>query len=196
MFAVIKTGGKQYKVQEGDLLEVEKLHIEEGKKVTFTEVLLIEDGKNTLIGTPFVENAVVTGLVEENFKAKNVIVFKKKRRKQYKKKKGHRQELTRVKIEAIAAGLKGEATKKPQPAEKKEAVKKEKPEPAVTKEAEDKKGTKTAPAAKTTSEKKPVKKASPAKKTATKTASPEKPKTPAKKKSAAKPKETANKKGE
>lgn len=104
MFAVIKTGGKQYKVQQGDVLQVEKISASDDQTVIFEEVLLIEDGKKTWIGTPLVEKAVVRAVVMENFKDKKVIVFKKKRRKQYKKTIGHRQELTRVKIEEIAVG--------------------------------------------------------------------------------------------
>ena len=117
MFAVIKTGGKQFRVQVGDILDVEKLDLEEGKKVTFDSVLLIEDDKNTLIGTPVVEKAQVVGEVIENFKDNKVLVFKKKRRKQYRKTTGHRQLLTRVKIEKILSGL--EVPKKKKPVEKK-----------------------------------------------------------------------------
>jgi len=106
MFAVIKTGGKQYKVQEGDILQVEKLDAEEGKEISFNRVLLIDNGKKTLIGTPFVEKALVRAVVLENLKGKKVIIFKKKRRKQYKKKSGHRQEFTEVKIEKIISGTK------------------------------------------------------------------------------------------
>ncbi len=122
MFAVIKTGGKQYKVQEGDVLEVEKLHKDKGQKVTFDKVLLIDEGGKTLIGTPFIENAQVKAEIIENFKDKKIIVFKKKRRKQYKKKRGHRQDLTRVKIEKITSTEKSAAVKKPAEAvkEKKE----------------------------------------------------------------------------
>jgi large subunit ribosomal protein L21 len=126
MFAVIKTGGKQFRVQEGDLLDVEKLDLEEGKKVTFDHVLLIEDDKNTLIGTPVVEKAQVVGEVVESFKDKKVLVFKKKRRKQYRKTAGHRQMLTRVKIEKILTGMET-------PAEKKPAQKKLKPEEELKK---------------------------------------------------------------
>jgi large subunit ribosomal protein L21 len=104
MFAVIKTGGKQFRVQVGDILDVEKLEQKEGQKVTFDDVLLIEDDKNTLIGTPIVEKAQVVGEVLENFKDKKILVFKKKRRKQYRKTSGHRQLLTRVKIEKIVTG--------------------------------------------------------------------------------------------
>jgi large subunit ribosomal protein L21 len=126
MFAVIKTGGKQFRVQEGDILDVEKLDLEEGKKVKFDNVLLIEDDKNTLIGTPVVEKAQVVGEVIQNFKDKKVLVFKKKRRKQYRKTAGHRQILTRVKIEKILTGLEAPAKKKP-------AQKKLKPEEELKK---------------------------------------------------------------
>jgi large subunit ribosomal protein L21 len=121
MFAVIKTGGKQYKVQEGDVLNVEKLSMKKDKKVTFDKVLLVEDEGKTLIGTPFVENALVRAEVIENFKDKKVLVFKKKRRKQYRRTRGHRQELTRIKIEEILHGAKAASKKKPA-----EVVKKEK----------------------------------------------------------------------
>ena len=123
MFAVIKTGGKQYKVEEGDVLYVEKLNEEKGNKVTLDKVLLIGDEGNTLIGTPFVKNALVKVEVIENFKDKKVIVFKKKRRKQYKKKRGHRQELTRIKIEEIVSGVKAAPKKKPVEVAKKEKEK-------------------------------------------------------------------------
>ena len=106
MFAVIKSGGKQHKVQEGDVLCVERLDKEKGQKIVFKSVLLIGDGKKTLVGTPLVENASVRAEVIENFKDEKVIVFKKKRRKQYKRTRGHRQELTRVRIEEIVSSLK------------------------------------------------------------------------------------------
>jgi len=156
MFAVIRTGGKQYRVQEGDILQVEKLDTEEGQKVVFDEVLLVEDGEKTLIGTPLVDKAQVRAELIENFKDKKVIVFKKKRRKQYKKKRGHRQELTRVKIEKIISELKV-TPKKPAVAKKvekkvkeKPPVKKkaEKPKKAVKKEAVKKQGVKKAAKAK------------------------------------------------
>jgi large subunit ribosomal protein L21 len=127
MFAVIKTGGKQYKVQEGEILQVEKLNIEKDKKVKFNEVLLIEDGDKAQIGTPFVKNAVVEAVVVENFKDKKVIVFKKKRRKQYRKTRGHRQELTKIKIEEIVFAGKQAPTKA---APKKKAAAKKTIEPA------------------------------------------------------------------
>jgi large subunit ribosomal protein L21 len=129
MFAVIKTGGKQYKVQQGDVLNVEKLNMEKDKKVAFDKVLLIEDEGKTLIGTPFVENALVRAEVIENLKDKKVIVFKKKRRKQYRRTRGHRQEYTRIKIEEIVHGVK--AVSKIRPAE---AVKEEKKKVAPKRE--------------------------------------------------------------
>jgi large subunit ribosomal protein L21 len=132
MFAVIKTGGKQYRVQEGDVLQVEKLGAENGQKVFFDQVLLIDDGGKTLIGTPFLENARVRAEVIEDFKDKKILVFKKKRRKQYKKKRGHRQELTRLRIDEIIPDLravpKKEVTKIEKKVEKR-AAPKEKPKP-------------------------------------------------------------------
>jgi large subunit ribosomal protein L21 len=147
MFAVIKTGGKQFRVQEGDILEVEKLPKKEGQKVTFDEVLLIEDGDKVMVGTPLVDKARVKAEVIENFKDEKIIIFKKKRRKQYRRTRGHRQELTRVKIEAIIAEAKA-SPKKPKvrkkeekktpkkPKAKKEAAKKTSPSKKVTKTKE------------------------------------------------------------
>lgn len=101
MFAIIKTGGKQYRVQEGDILDVEKLPAAAREKFHFSQVLLVGSEEETVIGTPLVEKALVRAEVIENFKDEKVIVFKKKRRKQYRRTRGHRQELTRVKIEKI-----------------------------------------------------------------------------------------------
>jgi len=98
MFAVIKTGGKQYRTQEGDVLQIEKLDKDKGQKITFDEVLLIEDNGKAFIGTPLVKDASVKAVVLENVKDKKIVVFKKKRRKRYKKKTGHRQQMTKVKI--------------------------------------------------------------------------------------------------
>lgn len=119
MFAVIRTGGKQYRVQEGDILEVEKLQKKEGQKVVFKEVLLVEDGDSVLLGTPLVDKAQVKAEVVENFKDEKIIIFKKKRRKQYRRTAGHRQELTRVKIEQIIAEAKA-PIEKPKVKEKEE----------------------------------------------------------------------------
>jgi large subunit ribosomal protein L21 len=101
MFAIIKTGGKQYRVQEGDILSVEKVPAGANQKVFFNQVLLITGDKETAIGMPLIEKAAVRAKIIEDFKDKKVLVFKKKRRKQFRRTRGHRQELTRVKIERI-----------------------------------------------------------------------------------------------
>jgi large subunit ribosomal protein L21 len=103
MFAVIKTGGKQYVVKEGDVLHVEKLGVEAGHRILLDQVLLIEDGGITLIGTPLLEKAVVRAEVIRNLKGEKVLVFKKKRRKQFRRTRGHRQPLTEMRIEKIIA---------------------------------------------------------------------------------------------
>ncbi len=102
MYAIIQTGGKQYKVAKGDVIEVEKLEQEPGAEVVFGEVLAVagEDGK-FIVGTPRVEGASVTGKVLDQFRAKKIVVFKMKRRKGYRRTKGHRQSLTRVEIGEI-----------------------------------------------------------------------------------------------
>ena len=103
MYAIIQTGSKQYKVAVGDIVEVEKLGLEAGAEVTFDQVLAVagDDGKLN-IGTPMVEGAKVSAKVLDNFRAKKVVVFKMKRRKGYRRTQGHRQNLTRVEITAIA----------------------------------------------------------------------------------------------
>ncbi len=103
MYAVILTGGKQYRVKEGDVLSVEKLNIEPGRKAQFDRVLLIEDGDNIQVGTPVLDNAMVLALVLENYKDEKVLVFKKKRRKQFRRTRGHRQPLTKIRIARITA---------------------------------------------------------------------------------------------
>ncbi len=103
MYAIIQTGGKQYKVQEGDLLKVEKIPGEEGQAVNFKRVLLLSNKEDVKVGTPVLENASVEAEIVKNGKDKKVIVFKKKRRKGYAKRQGHRQEFTQVKILKIQA---------------------------------------------------------------------------------------------
>ena len=104
MYAVIKTGGKQFKVSEGDFLRVEKLDAEAGQTITFEEVLLVSDGNGNLkVGSPMVQNAKVEAQVIEQGKAKKIIVFKYKKRKNYRKKQGHRQPYTQIKITKIEA---------------------------------------------------------------------------------------------
>jgi large subunit ribosomal protein L21 len=101
MFAVIKTGGKQYRVKEGDVLSIEKLEVQAGEEVVFDQVLLIEDERQILVGNPYVERAMVKGQAVETYKDDKVTVFKKKKRKGYRRTRGHRQLLTKVKIAAI-----------------------------------------------------------------------------------------------
>ena len=100
MYAIIATGGKQYKVSEGDVIKVEKLDAEVGAKVTFDNVLLV-GGDTVKVGTPTVDGAKVEASVESEGKGKKVIVFKYKRKTGYHKKNGHRQLFTQVKIDSI-----------------------------------------------------------------------------------------------
>ncbi len=102
MYAIIETGGKQYKVSEGDVLFIEKLDVNEGETVKFDKVLAVA-GDGMVIGTPVVEGASVSATVLENGKAKKIIVFKYKPKKGSKTKQGHRQPYTKVKIEKINA---------------------------------------------------------------------------------------------
>lgn len=102
MYAIIKTGGKQYRVKEGDYLNIEKLEgAEQGKEVTFEEVLAVGEGESIKLGAPMVSGAKVKAKVVINDKAKKVLIFKKKRRKGYMLKRGHRQHFTRVRITGI-----------------------------------------------------------------------------------------------
>jgi|P827metagenome_2_1110787.scaffolds.fasta_scaffold07121_5 large subunit ribosomal protein L21 len=102
MYAIIETGGKQYRVQEGDVITIEKLNAEVGEKVTFDKVLVMGEGADAKIGTPYVgEN--VYGEVVENGKGKKVIIYKYKAKKDYRKKQGHRQPFTKVEITGIGA---------------------------------------------------------------------------------------------
>ena len=103
MFAVIKTGGKQYRVAANDVLTVEKLSGEAGAKIEFTEVLMVGVGADASIGVPFVEGAVVTAEVVEQGRAKKVFAFKKRRRQNSKRSRGHRQHHTVVRITDIVA---------------------------------------------------------------------------------------------
>ena len=101
MYAVIKTGGKQYKVQEGDTLRVEKLEGTEGGEIEFNDVLMFSDGENVTLGQPAIEDAIVKGHILEQGKGKKVLIFKFKRRKGYRNLRGHRQQYTAVKIDSI-----------------------------------------------------------------------------------------------
>jgi large subunit ribosomal protein L21 len=126
MFAILETGSKQYKVSEGDVLEVELLDknkISAKNTINFDSVLLIKDSK-LHIGQPFVKGAEVNAKVLEEFKAPKIIVFKKKPKKQYKRTRGHRQKLHRIQIEKI--GIKSAPKKTTKPKPKKAETKKEK----------------------------------------------------------------------
>jgi large subunit ribosomal protein L21 len=156
MFAVVKTGGKQYRVAKDDLLRVEKLDAQAGDTVILDEVLMISDENGAKTGTPTVEGAVVEAEVVEQMRDRKVIIFKKKRRQNYRRKKGHRQHLTVLKVVDIA--LDGSKKKA------KTAAKADKPveAPVETPSAED------APEAAATPAKKAAAKKTTAKKTAKK----------------------------
>ncbi len=127
MYAIIKTGGKQFKVEKGTVIKVEKLDAQAGSEVTFP-ALMTADGKNVSVGQPVLEGVVVTGKVICHDKAKKVIIFKYKAKTDYRKKQGHRQPYTKVEITEIAVpGVKKEQA----PAAAKEATEKK---PAATAE--------------------------------------------------------------
>ena len=111
MYAVIETGGKQYRVTEGDVISVEKLNEEVGKLLTINEVLVAGEGSEVLVGAPYVEGASVKAEVVENGKAPKVVIYKYKAKKDSKKKQGHRQPFTKLEIKAISvkAAKKAEA---------------------------------------------------------------------------------------
>lgn len=119
MFAVIKSGGRQYKVSVGQTLEVNRLPVEDGAPVTFGEVLLISDADGSRIGTPLVDNAAVLATAVKQARGKKLIVFKYKPKKRYRHRRGHRQELTILTIDDIVADGKslitGEAPKAKEP---------------------------------------------------------------------------------
>jgi large subunit ribosomal protein L21 len=103
MYAIVNTGGKQYKIQQGDVLRVEKIPGEVGSPVSFDKVLMFSDGENVNIGRPVLDNVAVKGHIVEQGKDKKIIVFKYKRRKRYRRKLGHRQQYTEIKIDSIEA---------------------------------------------------------------------------------------------
>ena len=120
MFAVIKTGGKQYKVAKDDVIVVEKLNGEEGEVVAFESVLMVGEGAEAKAGAPFVEGVCVAGEVVEQTRGDKVLVFKKKRRQNYRRTNGHRQDLTVVRItDILTDGKKPEAKAKKAAAPKK-----------------------------------------------------------------------------
>jgi len=103
MYAVIKTGGKQYRVEQGATIRVEKLEGETGKTLELTDVLLVADGENIRVGSPTVDGAKVTAEIVAQEKGEKLLVFKFRRRKAYRKKTGHRQSYTALKITGISA---------------------------------------------------------------------------------------------
>jgi large subunit ribosomal protein L21 len=111
-YAIIRTGGRQFRVAEGDTLDVDLLNVEPGKTATFGDVLLFADGKDLTHGNPLVSGAKVTAEVIEQRKDKKVVAFKYKRRKGYHRTVGHRRKLTRIKIKTIDVGSKKTGSKK------------------------------------------------------------------------------------
>ena len=150
MYAVVNSGGKQYKVQQGQVLRVEKIPGDVGNPVTFERVLMFSDGDNVSIGQPALEDIVVEGHIVEQGKAKKIIVFKYKKRKRYRRKKGHRQEFTAVLID----GIKSKAQKSSETKDEPEAEAKK---PEAEKAAPEKEEAKTAVADKEPSEKAEIK---------------------------------------
>jgi large subunit ribosomal protein L21 len=183
MFAVVRTGGKQYKVAEDDVILVEKLAGEAGETIVLGDVLAVGDDKSQTIGTPTVSGASVAARVLEQTRGDKIIVFKKKRRQGYRRKRGHRQDLTALRVTEILTG-----GKKPSPAKasaKKETKSKAPAKTEAKPKAEAKKPAAKKPAAKSEA-KKPAAKPAAAKKPATEK--------PAAKKPAAKAKPAAPKK--
>ncbi len=103
MYAVVSAGGKQYKVQKGETLRIEKIPGEVGSKVTFDKVLMVADGENIRVGQPVIAKAAVQASIVEQDKAKKILIFKYKRRKRYRRKQGHRQPYTAIRIDGIEA---------------------------------------------------------------------------------------------
>ena len=122
MYAIIESCGRQYKVAEGDVVFFEKLDVEEGKKVTFDNVVLVSDDKKVEVGAPYVKGVKVEGKVVSHGKGKKIIVFKMKPKKNYRRKQGHRQPYTKVEITSIKTSAKKAETK---PASEKVAEKAE-----------------------------------------------------------------------
>ncbi len=157
MYAIVDIAGQQFKVEKDQKLYVHRLEVEEGKKVSFQKVLLIDTGSKVSVGNPVVKGASVDAKVISHMKGDKVLVFKKKRRKGYQKLNGHRQYMTQIQIEAISETAKAAAEIKPAAkaapkatAEKKPAAK------AAPKAAAEKKPAAKTTAAKTTAAKKPA----------------------------------------
>lgn len=102
MYAIVESGGKQYKAVPGTTIEVDRLQVEEGAQLELDQVLLVSDGENVNVGTPTVGGAAVKTTVVEHFKGRKIIVFKYKSRERYRRKQGHRQQYTRLQIDEIS----------------------------------------------------------------------------------------------
>jgi len=130
-YAIIQSGGKQYRAVEGETIEVDRLSLEVGKKLTLDDILLVADGENVMVGAPTVKDAKVSATVVQQFKAPKVVVFKYHPRKRYRLKRGHRQFYTRLMIESVEA----KGLPKAAPAEKQEEAPKAEAKPAAVKQA-------------------------------------------------------------
>lgn len=143
MYAIVAMAGQQFKVAKDQKVYVHRLKTEAGQKVTFDQVLLLDDGKRVTLGAPVIEGTAVEARVVQHLKGDKVIVFKKKRRKGYRKKNGHRQYLTEIVVENIVAKGAPKATpakageQQPEAPQKVAASKAEKPKKATTQETED-----------------------------------------------------------
>ncbi|MDG2313167.1 MAG: 50S ribosomal protein L21 [Alphaproteobacteria bacterium] len=177
MYAVIKTGGKQYRVENGDIIEVEKLTADAGSTISLSPVLMFNDDKSSKVGTPVLEGAAVSAEVLEQARGDKIIVFKKKRRKGYRRTIGHRQDLTVLRITDVTGKSKvtpelvaKAATDDKQDDKKvsKAEVSKSKPKAAKKTTSEEKKATEKKPAAKKAAAKKAAAKKPVAKKAAAK----------------------------
>jgi large subunit ribosomal protein L21 len=154
MYAVLNSGGKQYKVQKGEVLKIEKISGDVGSSVTFDRVLMFSDGENVSIGQPVLDSVSVEGHIVELGKARKIIVFKYKRRKRFRRKNGHRQEFTAVLIDSIKAkGTKAAKAAEPK-AEAKAEVKESETQKAAPKKAAPKKAVAKETAAKEAAPKK------------------------------------------
>ncbi len=150
MYAVVKTGGKQYRVAKDDVIKVEKLDGAAGDIIALDEVLMLADGDKLTIGAPRIDGASVAAEILEQARAKKVIIFKKRRRQNYRRKKGHRQHLTVLRVtDILTDGAKPKAAKKaaPKKAAPKAAAKAEAPKKETAKKAAPKAAAKAAPKA-------------------------------------------------
>ncbi len=154
MYAVVKTGGKQYRVSKDDTILVEKLDAQEGETVTLSDVIMLGDGGNVTIGKPKVANAAVEARVVSQTRGPKIIIFRRKRRKNHRRTQGHRQDLTLLKVTDILTSAKAPAAKKAAPAKAKSEDK-----PAETKSSQKSAGSEKGPGSEKAAPKKTAKKA-------------------------------------